>query len=183
MKRHNVFGWKGAAEVIVIMMWAMLAPAYCQTPSVTLLIQQSPVQGGTTAPSPGVYDLASNSEVPLTAISEPGYEFVYWLGDVADPMASTTFTYLNKPKIIIAVFQQTEYEFPITELSMSGGSRSSLSAGGSGGGGGISVPIVLSNPPIPLEQPQSPKPPIIPEPATGLLLVLGTLAALRKRTA
>jgi hypothetical protein len=176
MERHNAIRWRGATAAILIITWVLLTPAYCQTLNVTLLIQQSPAQGGIISPSPGIYDFAPNSEVTLTAIPKPGYQFVYWLGDVADPTASITITYLNKPKIIIAVFQQTEYDVLLTEASVSGSNRSSTYAGG---GGGISTPVVPPAPPIPPEPPEPP----IPEPATGLLLTLGSLVVLRKRTA
>jgi len=175
MERHNAIRWRGATAAILIITWVLLTPACCQTLNVTLLIQQSPAQGGTISPSPGIYDFAPNSEVTLTAIPKPGYQFIYWLGDVADPTASITITYLNKPKIIIAVFEQSEYGFLLEGATVSAGSPSSFVGGGgyslpSGGGG-----YIPPNPP-----PQPPEPPI-PEPATGLLLALGSLALLKKR--
>lgn len=154
----------------LIILGVLFTPAYCQTSRVTLLIQQSPPQGGKIIPSAGVYNFEINAEVTLTAIPKLGYQFIHWLGDVVDPTASTTVVYLNKPKIIIAVFEQTEYGF----LIGGGGSPSHFVGGGgysppSGGGGYIPPP---------------PPPPPIPEPATGLLLALGALALLlMKRSA
>jgi hypothetical protein len=153
----------------LIILGVLFTPAYCQTSGVILIIQQNPPQGGVITPGAGVHNFEINAEVTLTAIPKPGYQFIHWLGDVVDPTASTTVVYLNKPKIIIAVFEQTEYGF----LIGGGGSPSHFVGGGgysppSGGGGYI--------PPPP------PPPPPIPEPVTGLLLALGGLALLRKRS-
>ena len=162
----------------LIILGVLFTPVYCQTSGIALLIQQSPPQGGVIIPSAGVYEFEINAKVTLTATPKPGYQFVYWLGDVVDPTASTTVAYLNKPKIIVAVFEQSEYGFLVGGATVSAGSPSSFVGGGgyspsSGGGGGYIPP----RPP-----PQPPEPPI-PEPATGLLLALGSLALLRKRSA
>jgi hypothetical protein len=162
----------------LIILGVLFTPAYCQTSGVTLLIEQNPPQGGVITPGVGVHNFDINAEVTLTAIPKPGYQFIHWLGDVVDPTASTTVVYLNKPKIIIAVFEQTEYGFLLEAATVSTGSPSSFVGGGgylppsAGGGGGGYIP---PGPP--------PKPPPIPEPATGLLLALGGLALLRKRSA
>jgi hypothetical protein len=157
----------------------LLTPVYCQALGVALLLQQSPAQGGTIIPGPGVHDFALNSEVTLTAIPKRGYHFVCWLGDVADPTSNTTIALLNKPKIIIAVFEQNEYN------------TLSVEANTPGGAGGGAVAIVHRSPPLynpfkkyipepPLEPPEPPEPPI-PEPATALLLALGSPALLMRR--
>lgn len=179
MRQHNAIGWQGARAVVLIITAVLLTPVYCQALGVALLIQQSPAQGGTIIPGPGVHDFALNSEVTLTAIPKRGYHFVCWLGDVADPTSSTTIALLNKPKIIIAVFEQNEYD------------TLSVEANTSGGAGGGAVAIAHGPPPLynpfkkyipepPLEPPVPPEPPI-PEPTTGLLLALGGLALLMRR--
>ena len=181
MRRHNAIGWQGARTAILIIAGVLFTPAYCQAPGVALLIQQSPTQGGTITPNPGVHNFALNSEVTLTAIPKPGYYFVCWLGDVADPTSSITIAILNKPKIIIAVFEQNEYDTSSVEANTSGGMR-----------GGGSVAIIHRSPPLynppeeynpqpPPTPPVPPEPPI-PEPTTGLLLALGILAFLRRRS-
>jgi hypothetical protein len=142
----------------------------------------------------------------LTAIPRPGYQFVYWLGDVSEPTENSTIVYLDMPKIVLAVFEQSEYEFLFVE-------EHSQSARGGGGlvasppdyarqgytGGGSKRPSRPSRPrwpsppePEELEEPEEPEdfpipqegediPVPIPEPATVLLLGFGSLALLRKR--
>ncbi|MCX5638351.1 MAG: PEP-CTERM sorting domain-containing protein [Planctomycetota bacterium] len=209
MKGYNPIGRLGVMAAILMTMGVLLSPAYCQLPGVTLLLQQSPAQGGTVIPSPGVYDFAPNSEVTLTAIPKSGYHFDYWLGDVTDPTSSTTTALLNKPKIIIAVFEQTEYNTLIVGAS-AGASASGTRHGGGSFGGSVAIdssppPSPPDNPPgppdnppkeyapePPPEPPMPPEPPIppeppqppVPEPATGLLLALGGgLALLKRRSA
>jgi uncharacterized membrane protein YgcG len=197
MKRHNAIGWQGARAATLIIAGALFTPAHCRELSVALVLQQSPAQGGTIIPGPGVHDFALNSEVTLTAIPKAGYHFVYWLGDVADPTSNTTIAFLNKPKIIIAVFEQNEYTTLSVEANTSGGMRSGgFSGGGFSGGGGSSgggysggssssggsnATGQPNNPPeYNPEPPVLPEPPI-PEPATALLLALGSPALLMRR--
>ncbi len=176
MERHNAIEWQGLGTAILIITGILLTPAYCEVPRVALFLQQNLVQGGTIIPSPGVHNFSLNSEVTLTAIAKPGYHFVCWLGDVSDPISSTTIALLNKPKIIIAVFEQNEYDTLSMEANTSGGGR--------GGAIGHRSPPLNNLPQeyIPGPSPEPPVPPV-PEPATGLLLALGGLALLRRRIA
>ncbi len=121
-------GWRRLISAIAIIVGCLFAPAYCQTPDVALLLQQTPAKGGVMTPIAGVYHFELNSEVTLTAVPKPGYQFVYWLGDVSDPAATNTIVYLDKPKVIIAVFEQSEYGVLAAEEGM---------PGGGGGGGGL----------------------------------------------
>ncbi len=169
-------------------------PAYCQEGGVALLLQQTPSQGGTVSPDIGVHHYDADAEVTLIAVPRPGYNFVYWLGDVLDPTASKTTALLDKPKVIVAVFQQVDDDQLIVGQSLAvrragGGAGSSLSPSASrGGGGGGSPPGGDPTPPTeegdpPPDDPPDypPDPPEVPEPATGLLLTLGGLALLRNR--
>jgi hypothetical protein len=167
-----------------------------------LLIEQTPVKGGEITPVAGVYHFESGSEVILTAIPKPGYKFVHWLGDVSDATASNTAVYLDKPKVIVAVFEQTEYGV----LAEGGGA--STGGGGAGGGGSIGglMPTALdfrrpgglsagggggNTQPQPqqgklvyfVDASDSDTSPEVPEPATGVLLVLGGLFAFARRRA
>jgi len=178
-------GWRRLISAIAIIVGGLFAPAYCQTPDVALLLQQTPAKGGATTPMAGVYHFELNSEITLTAIPEPGYQFVYWLGDVSDPGATSTVVYLDKPKIIIAVFEQAEYGVLAGEVGPSGGGGGSglvatvanygptggMSAGTGGKKQKIQKPVVVY--PKGIE--------VIPEPATGVLLVLGSLFAFARR--
>ena len=170
MKRNRsiVVGWRIWVLALSIISCGLPTPAHCQTSGVALLVQQTPAEGGIVAPSTGVHHFARNSGIALVAIPKPGYRFVCWLGDVSDPNANRTVTYLDRPKIIIAVFARIPDEF--------------LSAGGSGGsfgGGGLSRAQKFTPPGPPPFQP--PKPPPIVEPSTILLLALGAVVLRRRR--
>ena len=175
------------AAIAIIAGW-LFAPAFCQTSNVALLLQQTPSKGGAITPDAGVYHFEQNSEVTLTAAPKPGYQFVYWLGDVSDPKAVSTMVYLDKPKIIIAVFEQSGYGVPAVEKGISGG------GGGGGGGSGFVSPVmtfgqagsisgVAGGVKPKIYKSAYPKSEVIPEPATGVLLLLGSVFALvRRRT-
>jgi len=193
MKSNNltVHGWQTVVLVIVVGVIGLLEPAYCQADGTALLLQQTPPNGGSITPVTGVYYFDLNTEVALTAVPEPGYQFVYWLGDVSDPTANSTVAFLDAPKIIIAVFERVKYEFLITEgtsQSAPGGgliaSGADYSQQGGGGGGGRRPPKF--RPPGPPEPPKPedfPVPEPIPEPTTGVLLIIGGLAVLTRRRA
>lgn len=184
--------------------------ANAQANGTTLLLQQSPPNGGAVSPAVGVHTFDQNTDVTLTATPKPGYQFVYWLGDVSDTTASTTIAYLDTPKIIIAVFERVKYDFAFFEElppSRAGGGgggqrRSSADYTGQGGFGGPGGrrPHKYRRPsyeptengdldppdpdfPVPddIEDFPVPDPEPIPEPATGLLLTLGALLARSKR--
>lgn len=178
--------------VLAIFVCGLTLPAYCQTPDIVLLLEQTPVKGGKITPDAGVHHFEPGTEVMLTAVPKPGYKFIHWLGEVSDATASSTVVYLNKPKVIIAVFEQAENGVSAhgDGLSAGGGGAPGglfptaldLSRPGGfsgGGGGGKAKPekyyyVMKDNKP-------TPKAPEVPEPATGLLLVLGSLFALKRR--
>ncbi|MHC4069329.1 MAG: InlB B-repeat-containing protein [Planctomycetota bacterium] len=185
--------------------------ANAQADGAVLLLQQSPPNGGAISPAVGVHTFDRNANVTLTAAPKPGYQFVYWLGDVSDATASTTTAYLDTPKIIIAVFERVKYDFAFFEElppSRAGGGgggqpwRSSADHTGQGGFGGpggrrphkyypptyepYEPPDIDDDPddfPVPddIDDFPIPDPEPIPEPATGLLLTLGVLFARKKR--
>jgi len=179
-------GWLCAILPLMVIIACLAAPAYCQT---TLMVQQSPPDGGTVTPAVGVHNFAPNSEVTLTAVPKPGYQFVYWLGDVSDTTSTRTVTYLNTPKIIIAVFVRSEYEFllgndAIRSMPIGGLYASARDYSNQGGGGEIVRRPPSFSPPTPPEEKQNvpvpephnvPVPEPVPEPATGVLLILGGL--------
>ncbi|MFZ2147637.1 MAG: PEP-CTERM sorting domain-containing protein [Sedimentisphaerales bacterium] len=174
-------GWRRLISAITICVCWLFAPAYCQTPDVSLLLQQTPAKGGAITPTAGVHHFELNSEVTLTAVPKTGYQFLYWLGDVSDPGAASTVVYLDKPKIIIAVFGQTENSTLIAEEGISFGGGGAGGSGlvttltnfgqmggmSSGTGGRAKSPTVVYVKSIE----------VIPEPATGVLLLLGSLFA------
>jgi hypothetical protein len=227
--RKSVFKHGGCILIVAFAAVAIffIQPARCQTRGVALLIEQTPSQGGLVSPEVGVHHYDSGAAVTLIAVPRPSYQFVYWLGDVLDPTASKTVAYLDKPKIIVAIFTQVEQgQLVVGQGVPSGGGGGdfispgesiSPSATRTGGGGdfispgeaispsatrtggvgstpnspikppteGTPDPIPPDDPPPlpPDERPLPLDPSDVPEPATGLLLTLGGLTLLRKRTA
>jgi hypothetical protein len=180
------FVFRAVILAILIIAGGLSVPAYCKSPSVTLLLEQTPATGGEITPVAGVYYYAPGAEVTLTAVPKPGYQFVHWLGEVSDPASKSTVVYLNKPKVIIAVFEPTEYGL---------GGGGSLTGGGGAGGGAIPTAVDFSKPAglssggggskakpqklVFMENGDAA--PEVPEPATGILLVLGSLFAFSRR--
>ena len=151
------FGRQGVISAVVIILGWFSAPTYCGRPGTALLLKISPAQGGIITPPAGLYRFEMGSKVILTAAPKTGYRFVTWLGDVVDPIASNTFTFLDEPKIIVAVFERNKDDNG----------------------------LFLTRFPQDDIEPQIPPvdEPIIPEPATGILLVLGGLSLFGKRKA
>jgi hypothetical protein len=176
---------RGILLAAAIMACGWFAPADARAKDVMLLLEQSPVKGGDISPVAGKYYFEPGSQVALTAVPKPGYRFLHWLGDVSDPTATKTVVHLNKPKIIVAVFEQNEHRL---------GQPEGLPVGGGGGGGLFPTPADLSWPGGFSAGGGSTRPPIqpsidipiggnqpVPEPATGVLLLAGGLLALRRR--
>lgn len=173
---------------VAIIAFGLIVPAYSQTQDIVLLLEQTPVKGGEITPSAGVHHFKPGTEILLKAVPKPGYKFTHWLGEVSDATATSTVVYLDKPKVIIAVFEQAEHGFSSGEggLTAAGGGGAggmfptaldfSRPGGFGGGGGGKTKPqnhvyYVKDTKPTPE----------VPEPATGLLLVLGSLFTLKRR--
>lgn len=197
-------GYLATILAAAIIAAALPTQAFCQIDGTVLMLQQSPVQGGSITPNIGVHNFARNEQVILTAVPRPGYQFVYWIGDVSDPTVNRTSVYLDSPKIVIAVFERSQYDFIAMDAlsksipygGMMGSPRDYAGGGGSGGIGqrprseeGPHWP----QPPEPTETdfPVSgeddtdtndfPVPEPIPEPTTISLLALGSIWLLKKR--
>ncbi len=183
-------GWHGIILVAIVIAAGLSTPAHCQTPDVALLLQQSPAKGGIVTPIAGVHHFTPHSEVTLSANPKPGYQFLHWLGDVSDPAANSTVVYVDKPKIVIAVYEQIEQNILEAGSGPGGGisgglfataadynRSSSLSYGGSSGNSKpkykrLKYSLVDG----------SESTPEVPEPATGVLLGLGAIFAFAKRS-
>lgn len=103
----------------VFALLCLCTPAYAQVDNIALMLQQTPVNGGTINPGLGVHQFDPDAEITLTATPRQGYQFIYWIGDVSDPDSSTTTVYLDAPKIIVAVFERTEYDMLVSVSEMS----------------------------------------------------------------
>jgi hypothetical protein len=155
----------------------------------TVMIQRTPVQGGTVTPEPGVHSQYFNSEMILTATPKSGYNFVYWIGDVGDPTSARTSAQMNSPKIIIAVFERNSFEYlapsDMSSSSPNGGLTGSPQFSPSSGSSGKIKEEDPEYPDYPEPDPEIPVPEIpdepIPEPATAAIVALGSWFALREK--
>ena len=172
----------GPLFVAAVLALSLATCGYGQTAAYELCIEQSPAQAGRLSPDSGTHRFAVDAVVTLLAEPQPGYQFAYWLGDVADPKAQRTTVQVNSSKIIIAIFQPVDRDYPTEVLIGSGGGRG-------GGGGAVPTRIDLSTPGYSFAGGSArSKPEIVPvavpvpvpEPATLALLGLGALALRRK---
>jgi len=172
-------GWRSILTIIIVV-GGLLTPAYCAASDITLFVQQTPDGGGATNPISGIYHFAPQSEVTLTATPSPGYQFVYWLGDVSNPETISTVVHIDKPKIVIAVFEQTDYSFT-GGGSPGGGGGLTPTGGNISMGGGLSSTTGAKPKTQIAYAPSGDTTPEIPEPATGILLGLGGVFLLKNR--
>ncbi|MFC1738738.1 PEP-CTERM sorting domain-containing protein [Planctomycetota bacterium] len=201
MKRNssNCIDGRLVIWVITLVVSVCSVQAYCQTDGTALLLQQTPVGSGTITPAIGVHRFGVNSEVTLTAVPKPGYQFLYWIGDVGDTTANSTVVYLDAPKIVIAVFERSTYQFSALLLpgTLNAPARGVFGSAADYARGGIRPigrrPREWHWPELPKkEEPDFPVPdqsddndfPVpepVPEPATCVMLVLGGLIVFARR--
>jgi hypothetical protein len=204
MKSHGLITI--AAWSILMLSFLTTVPAYCQVDDYVLLMRQTPEQGGQVTPSAGVHRFGQDDVITLTAVPNPGYQFMYWMGDVTEVTKSSTMVLLNGPKIIVAVFERTDFMFIMDEETQPKGVGREISmrnlvylGGGGGGGSAYKEPkefrwtppeesdFPVPEPPedeFPVPEPAFPVPDNevpIPEPATIALMGFGALAFVRKR--
>jgi hypothetical protein len=169
--------------VAAILALGLAARGHAQTAAYELCIEQSPAQAGRLSPDSGTHRFSSDAVVVLSAEPQPGYQFAYWLGDVSDPKSQRTTIQVSSSKMVVAVFQPADRDYPEEVLVGVG-----VGVGGGGGGGMAATRIDLSTPGWSIGGGSGGKvkseiitvPVPVPEPATILLLSLGALA-LRRR--
>jgi hypothetical protein len=175
----------------------LASAGYCQ--DTALMLEVSPVNGGTLNFSTGVHNFDRDAAVTLTAIPKPGYQFVYWIGSVHNAANSTTIVSLDSPKIVIAVFERSRFDWIDIEepaaLSLgSGGPFGSAGdiAAGLEQAGGAKRPSKFHWPKPPEPPDEFPVPegddennedfPVpVPEPATITILLTGMLVIAGRR--
>ncbi len=173
-------GRAAVSLILGVIVSLALFPETCRGQTVALVLKQRPYSGGKIDPEPGIYYFEPGKEITFTADPYEGYEFAHWLGDVADPKTSKTTTYLDRPKVIIAVFEPVRYQVEADDEERatvgSGASRGSAASrrvyAGGGGGGAISYPY--------LPQAERVSYIVIPEPGTVFLVGMCAIV-LRKR--
>lgn len=186
MNRDNVLQQIRLKWICIAGVCLCTVPAW-GVPNVELMLEQSPSDAGHVTPGTGVHRFIPNTQIEITAVPQQGYQFAYWLGDVTDPMSSTTQVRLNDSKAIIAVYEPMaptpgdDDEIRRNGWGGGGGGGSGLrpsqadffsmpfsAPGGSiSGGQSITYQVIASEP--------------IPEPATICLLGLGSLALMKQR--
>jgi len=164
--------------VSAVLALTLAAGAGAETPHFDLCIDQTPAKAGKVTPDSGTHRFSANSVVTLAAEPQPGYQFAYWLGDVADPSAKRTTVQVDSPKVIVAVFKRAEKDLL----------QRSLAGGGGGGGELAATAIDFSRPGWSIsggvENDKPDVPPIhTPEPTTFAMLALGAIVLRRVRTA
>ena len=171
-------GWMHARSLLAsaVLAFGLAAAAYGDAPAFELCIEQSPAKAGKVTPDSGTHRFSANSLVTLAAEPQAGYQFAYWLGDVADPTAKQTTVHVTSPKVIIAVYKPVRRD-PLERDSAYGG----------GGGDMLAATLVdLSSPGWSAsggrthETSPTPTTPT-PEPATLALLAFGAMALRRRR--
>ena len=159
----------------------MFASAHCQAGEIAVLIEQKPTEGGEVSGGTGVRYFPPGSMIRLTAIPRPGYEFLYWLGDVADPRSNNTSANLEGPKIIVAVYGKLREEevLECDEVSPPAG----VAPKSMGGGGAVREEEPMPSPPSfkAVGRRQEPPEEVIAEPATVLLFGLAAAMLRRKQ--
>lgn len=199
VKNNSIsIGCQKVILAVAVFFCGLLEPAYCETNGPVLLLQQTPLRGGTITPGAGVHHFEPNTSVTLMAVPQPGYQFVYWLGDVGDPTSNRTTVYLDAPKIVVAVFERTAYAleqtgYAIEEVvemtqSIPGGLRGGLMVGAADYAqqGAVSAADGRRSSVRSVVKPTKPEPSLdipvpIPEPATVVLLAVGSFLALARR--
>jgi hypothetical protein len=202
MKHSSVMsiGRQVLALAVLIALSGPLDTAYAGTNEPLLWLQQSPPEGGTTTPDVGLHEFQLHTEVTLTAVARPGYQFVCWLGDVSDPTANRTVVLLDSPKIVIAVYERDEFELLTPSMTAISGSvggtfinpgdyaQRGYTGGGSRRPSTLRFPSITEEPPEPEPEPDFPVPesepelPVpTPEPATIVLLGFGALVLVNRK--
>lgn len=122
-------------SVAFLVVIAVNRDVYCQDNSYSLMVQQSPVDGGSVSPDTGIHRIGIDESVILKATPSPGYRFVYWMGDVSNVSTTRTEVVINSPKIVVAVFERVSND---QNIEIAGTGRKSSGGGGGGGntGGG-----------------------------------------------
>lgn len=154
-----------------------------------LLLQSSPVEGGSIMPGQGVHKVQIGNKIQLTAVPQPGFRFLYWVGDVGQIGSSETSIQMDSPKLVVAVFSRESFDdlktVGIIGGPANGGTYASAPSYGASRGYGTAIgypdyPVIPQTPPDDNGTlvPDDPK---VPEPATLLLFASGAIVLARRQ--
>jgi hypothetical protein len=73
----------------------------------TYTLTMAVVEGGSTSPPVGDHEFPVCSTIPVEAIPDPGWGFVEWTGDVADPLSRLTYVEMLADRSATASFIDT----------------------------------------------------------------------------
>ena len=163
-----------------------------------LLLQSSPAHGGKIIPGNGVFKVTVGQNIPLIAVPQRGYRFLYWLGDVKQTDIMRTTVRVDSPKLIVAVFEREEFEDLMPSLleasgNATGGTYYSNPLNTQSGMMGSHFYNEPKYPPVNPEEPESDDFPVpsdpfpvpddnpVPEPVTILLFAAGSMFVMRMR--
>jgi len=149
---------------------------------VELVLGQSPADGGVVTPDTGVHHFLPDVTIAITAVPQDGYRFSHWLGDVTDPKSNATQIHLNNSKAVMAIYEP-----------VAGSSSEDYAAGGGAMGSGKIIPTRADfflngfSAPGGSARPkgtrpvsrQTTVPAPVPEPATFILLGVGSMLLAR----
>jgi len=190
MKR-NTESWTNRITTLSTLMYALAltaGPAFCGEKSVELVLGQSPTGGGIVTPGTGVHHFLTDATIAITAVPQEGYRFSHWLGDVTDPASNTTQIHLNSSKAVMAIY------LPVAGSSGENSYQDEdYAAGGGAMGSGKIIPTradfflngfsapggsVRPKGTRPVSK-QATVPAPVPEPATFILLGMGSIVFAR----
>jgi len=190
MKR-NAEPWTNQILALSVLMYVFAftaGPAFCEEIGVNLVLGQSPADGGIVTPGTGVHHFLTDATIAITAVPQEGYRFSHWLGDVTDPSSNTTKIHLNSSKAVMAVYQPVagnagEDGYPEENYTAGGGAigsgkiiptRADFFLNGFSAPGGSVRPKGSG----PVSR-QATVPAPVPEPATFILLGMGSIVFAR----
>jgi hypothetical protein len=128
MKYGNTKSWSCAAVVCcAALLFCFSAQVLGQEDGTSLMLEMSPPDGGYLNIKSGVHTFDRFAEVALKATPKPGYQFVCWLGSVAETSNGSTSVFLDSPKMVVAVFERTRFEMAGTEQQGGGADAASTS--------------------------------------------------------
>lgn len=183
MMRLHVKSCPYVSVLVSLFLVTLVMPAWgADDAGYSLLLQPSPVDGGSITPGNGVHKVQIGDQIKVVAVPSAGYRFLYWIGDVGEVGTAQTTVQMNSPKLVVAVFEREQFE-DLPDVILGGGSSagglhasSGSSSSGSSFYGSSAAPEYHYGGYSTTEEDDDDGDTEVPEPATLLLLGLGTLA-------